>query len=48
MFVERLSCDNPEMTGDEISESLRMWWRSRPGAPDGDAIESPRPVDSFA
>ena len=37
-FIAYLKLKNPEISQEEISEELRIWYRARPGAEHGDGV----------
>jgi Rv0078B-related antitoxin len=36
---------HPAASDHDVAEHVRSWWIDRPGAPDGDAIGTPRRLD---
>ena len=42
MMLERLRCEHPEDTPEQIEGRLRIWLQTRPGAENGDAEGRPR------
>lgn len=42
MVEARYRREHPDASDEEVADQVRRWWLDRPGAPDGDAVGTPR------
>lgn len=47
MVEARYRREHPDADESEVSAHVAAWWKDRPGAPHGDCVRRPLPVDRF-